>query len=336
MGTEWIDDLQLDRARERISREWSDSVPVFSVRSVAALGISRPEILALQRRGHVHKIRHGAYCLSEAWEAGERDSALHRRILAASAMVGMRQPIYACGPFAAELHDLPLPSWQPKIIDLVRDSGRDTRPAQSGVKLRNRLEGVRIVSRNLTGEEVTVVGGIPVVGIAAASMTSVVDMQDEYAVAVLDAALAAGIDMRQLLEVGERWMSTRGMSAAMRMVPMARSGAESPLESISRVRFVRQGLPQPVLQQEFHDGRGFIGRVDMWWPDWRVVGEADGLMKYDDPSVLRMEKVREDRLRALGLSVVRWTWDEIWKSPDDVVARILTARASDASRRWAG
>lgn len=336
MGKEWIDDLQLDQARERISQEWSDSVPVFSIRSVAALGISRPEILALQRRGHVHKIRHGAYCLSEAWQAGECDSTLHRRILAASVMVGMRQPIYACGPFAAELHGLPLPSWQPKFIDLVRDSGRDTRPAQSGVKHRNRLDGIRIVSRNLTGEEVTVIGGIPVIGIAAASMTSVVDMPDEYAVAVLDSALAAGVDTRQLLDIGERWTSTRGMSAAMRTVPMARMGAESPLESISRVRFVRLGLPEPVLQQEFHDGRGFIGRVDMWWPDWQVVGEADGLMKYDDPSVLRMEKVREDRLRALGLSVVRWTWDEIWKSPGDVVARILTARSLDATQRWAG
>jgi hypothetical protein len=126
------------------------------------------------------------------------------------------------------------------------------------------------------------------------------------------------------------------MVAATRLVDLARDGAESVLESISRVRLCKRGLPEPILQQEFHDQRGFVGRVDMWWPQWRLIGEADGMGKYDDPQDLRREKIREDRLRALGLSVVRWTWNEIWDRPGDVVARLIAARAENIARPRAG
>jgi len=90
-------------------------------------------------------------------------------------------------------------------------------------------------------------------------------------------------------------------------------------------------MPEPELQHEFYDSDGFIGRVDMWWPDFKVIGEADGLGKYDDILDLRAEKIREDRLRRLGLTVVRWTWDEIWSAPREVVARIERGRRNPAA-----
>lgn len=336
MSGEWFDDARLDEIERQIAASADDSVSVFTLRGVADLGISRPEVLALQRRGQVHRVRHGAYCLARDWEEAENDDALKRRFLARAAMAGMREPVYAHGSFAAELHGLPLPSQQPVFVDLVRDARRDTRPAQSGVQPRNRLDGVRIISRNLTDEVVTIAAGIPVVGVSAAAMTAAVDLSDEYAVALFDAALRLGSTPEQLLEIGSRWVSSKGMVAATRLVDLARDGAESPLESVSRVRLRKYGLPEPILQHEFHDRVGFVGRVDMWWPTLRVVGEADGLAKYDDPKVLRAEKIREDRLRALGVGVVRWTWDEIWNAPRDVVARVLAARDRTRPERQAG
>ena len=44
-------------------------------------------------------------------------------------------------------------------------------------------------------------------------------------------------------------------------------------------------------------------------------GEADGTTKYADREVLIAEKRREDRLRALGLQVVRWTWQDLARDP---------------------
>lgn len=326
MSGEWISSARVDEVAQQLEQKYQGTVPVFALREVAEWGVRRPEVLALQRQGMVHRVRHGAYCLADSWETSEQDPAYRRKILALSAMVGMRRPIYACGPFAAELHGLPLPSWEPSRVELVRDSCRDIRPAQRGVQPRNRLDGVQIISRNLIGETFSTIDRIPVVGIATAAMTSAVNLPDEYAVALFDAAIQRGWTRDQLMEIGTRWISTKGMASTLRLVEFARAGAESPLESVSRIRFHKQGLPEPILQQEFYDSRGFIGRADMWWPRWRVIGEADGLSKYDDPQVLRNEKLREDRLRALGLSVVRWTWDEIWNNPSDVAARIRAAR----------
>jgi hypothetical protein len=77
------------------------------------------------------------------------------------------------------------------------------------------------------------------------------------------------------------------------------------------------GFPKPELQRSFSDARGRIGYVDFAWPDFRIIGEADGDAKYLDAAlrgrrtaerVVLDEKIREDRLRALGWTVVRWRW----------------------------
>lgn len=57
----------------------------------------------------------------------------------------------------------------------------------------------------------------------------------------------------------------------------------------------------------------FVARVDFLLG--RVVIEFDGMAKYDDRSVLRSEKRREDALRSLGYQVVRITWAELADLP---------------------
>ena len=71
-----------------------------------------------------------------------------------------------------------------------------------------------------------------------------------------------------------------------------------------------------------YDENGLIGYVDMWWPDLNVIGEADGLVKYTSRDDVVREKRREDRLRALGPAVVRWTFEDIESRPQSVVAAI--------------
>lgn len=57
-------------------------------------------------------------------------------------------------------------------------------------------------------------------------------------------------------------------------------GRKSVLESIARVLFAEAGLPPPVLQAQFWNGRWWMTeRVDFWWPEFRTVAEADGLAK---------------------------------------------------------
>ena len=104
------------------------------------------------------------------------------------------------------------------------------------------------------------------------------------------------------------------------MVAFADPRAESVGESISRVRILRDGLPKPDLQVEIIGVFGeVIARVDFYWPEFRTVGEFDGMVKYGRllkegqkvEDVLVDEKLREDALR--GNEVARWVWQDCWQ-----------------------
>lgn len=120
---------------------------------------------------------------------------------------------------------------------------------------------------------------------------------------------------------------------AERVAALASPEPESVGESYSRAIFEFLGFEQPVLQQVFKDGNGFIGRSDFWWPSQGVVGEFDGKGKYvqaalrdgmtADEAVYR-EKLREDRIRALGHGFVRWRWADL-TDPGRLRCKLLAA-----------
>ena len=69
-------------------------------------------------------------------------------------------------------------------------------------------------------------------------------------------------------------------------------------------------VPSPELQREIRTRAGTF-RVDFCWPDVRVIGEADGRVKYSDADTLWREKLRQEHLERAGYRVVRWTWHDI-------------------------
>ncbi len=88
-------------------------------------------------------------------------------------------------------------------------------------------------------------------------------------------------------------------------------------ESISRVQMHLIGFPPPILQTPFYDSEGLIGYADFYWPQFSLIGEFDGRVKYGDTyyarghlpeEVVWAEKLREDRLRRQVRSLARWDW----------------------------
>lgn len=299
--------------------------PVFRIRDAERAGIAKPTFRALERDKRLHRIRHGAYVDQRTWQAASKDPPAMRRLLALSALAGLREPAFVHGAHAAELHGLPLAPGTPDRLELVRHLDQDRRPAATRGKERNRIAGLRILTRDLGAESVTKRNGLPVISLASAAITAAASFAAEYAVAVLDAALRADVSSGDLHAVVDRWAAGRGVVAAGKLIDLARAGAESPLESVSRYRLMNRGIPEPELQYEFADARGFVARVDFWWSALKVVGEADGMGKYSEIADVRAEKLRQDRLSALGVSVVRWTWQEIWERPGEVARRILAS-----------
>lgn len=87
-------------------------------------------------------------------------------------------------------------------------------------------------------------------------------------VARVDAVLrVTGTSVAQLARYLEEHAGDRGLKLARKVVLLADPRAESPRESLLRVRLVLAGLPPPVPQHVVHDGDGrFDARLDLAWP----------------------------------------------------------------------
>ncbi|MGI8506786.1 MAG: hypothetical protein DLM58_21220 [Pseudonocardiales bacterium] len=173
---------------------------------------------------------------------------------------------------------------------------------------------------------------------------TVIDIGREHgalsAVVTADAALHRGLvtpaQLRGQLHDCRGWP---GVRAARHAIAFADERAESALESASRFRLDGR-VPTPELQASVFDQLGtFRGRCDFLWEEHGVVGEADGMEKYDDDAQisLREEKLRQESFEQAGLVVVRWVRADL-DNVDALVDRIRAAFARAARlaepRRW--
>jgi hypothetical protein len=176
-------------------------------------------------------------------------------------------------------------------------------------------------SVDILNDDVTVVAGLRVTSVARTVIDLAANAKFMNAVVAADHALR--LDRRGNREPlctpeAITGASERRLPARAHARIFATTQSDSPLESVSRVNMHAVGIPRPVLQQRFSDYRGLIGFSEFYWPEYTLVGEADGRSKYTDPQyrngrtleeVLLDEKKRADRLRAIGLTVSRWGWD---------------------------
>lgn len=107
-------------------------------------------------------------------------------------------------------------------------------------------------------------------------------------------------------------------------VELADPRAETPLESASRGLLLQGGVAAPDLQVWVRGDDGRWYRTDMGWADARVLGEADGRVKYADPSALWEEKRRQEAILGTGdwRALVRWTSEDVWRCPERFLGRV--------------
>jgi very-short-patch-repair endonuclease len=159
---------------------------------------------------------------------------------------------------------------------------------------------------------------LPVGAVETATVArTIIDLAREHGVAAgvvpADYALRRGLTNDDLLAATlhhcRRWP---GVAAARAAIAAADPRSESPLESRSRLKLAAAGLGTDELQVRIADERRhFIGRVDFFWPEFGVVGEVDGSIKYADQGALSEEKWRQERLERTGLIVVRWGAEDL-------------------------
>jgi hypothetical protein len=143
------------------------------------------------------------------------------------------------------------------------------------------------------------------------------------ALATLDAALRSGTcDVRGLHSAVAKQHGRRGIVAVRGLIPLARSEAESPMESEARLAMYDYGLPEPVLQFDIADRNGRTWRVDFAWPDRKVAVEYDGFDWHSSQEQFRHDRQKTAALRDIGWTVMSIVDDDVRRRSWDMALRI--------------
>lgn len=282
---------------------------IYTRRDVLAEGHSDRDIARLIREGTLTRLTPGVYVQNPLRDPVQFHAELSRWCELPDSWV------WSHGT-AAILHGLPMPAPPAKLMATGVGEGRSHMRAL-----------VKRSTARLQTEDLTLLGSLPVTTAA----RTVVDVARTFpfatGVVIADAArLSAAragnlarfdVDLREALE---RTAAMKGCRRARQVLAASRVGAESPMETRSRLVIASLGFPEPVLQFEVRDRSGnFLGRADAAWPEHGVLGEYDGQGKYRElrrtdqsaDDVLLAERRRQLRFEDAGWVVIRWGKEEL-------------------------
>ncbi|HEX2196196.1 MAG TPA: DUF559 domain-containing protein, partial [Actinomycetota bacterium] len=114
---------------------------------------------------------------------------------------------------------------------------------------------------------------------------------------------------------------------------------ESVLESRLARLLRRCGLPRPESQYRVVRGGRVVARLDFAYPDEMVAIEADGYRWHGDVARWQADLARRNELARLGWTVLHFTWHDVTKRRENVLATVRAAlepRSQNPEKRdWA-
>ena len=152
-------------------------------------------------------------------------------------------------------------------------------------------------------------------------------------VVVVDALAQA--DLVAIKEIRDYCAGQRGLRhlrTGRALLDRCDAGAESPMETRTRMVLVDGGLPLPETQIEvFHPRTGqFVGRLDMGYRELMVAIEYDGALHWEQR---RADDRRRDALRAIGWIVIVVSAEDIYQRPRPAGRAVAAAMRAAARRR---
>jgi very-short-patch-repair endonuclease len=198
------------------------------------------------------------------------------------------------GRSAAVLHGLPTFALPDRPILTAQSDETEGRRSRAHVR-----------GATLSENEITSWFGAPITCVAR-TLCDLARLDPADGLMAADAALRESlvdrVDVGQALRSAVGWP---GVRQAREILGMADPRAESPLESLTRLKLHRSGFPAPELQYAI---AGY--EVDFCWPDRRLVLEADGRLKYSDDALWE-EKKRQLAIARQHWHVERVIWPEV-------------------------
>lgn len=300
-----------------------------------ALGLTSRKLTDEIRRGRVVRLRQGVHIAAEAVP----DDGRERHLLQAAAEQAADPRLVASHETAALAWGLPLIDEDAAVssapvLTAPRGTGR-----RSGTTATARIhvaelpshhitrhpEGLRLTSPARTAIDVAA-GELPHV-LVVLDATLRLECQQISSGRRRDLANPRIQDAGRTLLL-EAATTARPRDPALRAaIALADARRETPIESLSAGHMRLAGIPDPIPQAHIRTVLGSL-YSDFLWPEHRLIGEADGALKYQTQDAMLQEKQREQVLRDMGFSIVRWTGKEIHLTPARVIDRIERALAA--------
>jgi hypothetical protein len=303
----------------------------FAARDAVRAGYTHDEVQGEVSRGRWARLRRGVYAEREVAEAAGGDPVARHRLACAAVLVRLGGRPAISHESAARAHGMVLPA---RSDDRVRLTDQFQW---------RRGRGYEVAAAALPSSHLRALASFRMTTPARSLVDCAREWALEDAVVAMDAALrdeaVTKADLVATVLDETHWV---GIGSAARAVDLADGRAESPLETLGRLRIIGSGLPVPELQVEIHDSRGFVARVDGWYEEAAVAVEFDGMVKYADPHDGRSpaqvhwdEKRREDRLLDLDIRIVRIARADLgpaWRRVEGRLWSLLAAPLSGPRR----
>lgn len=291
---------------------------VFITSQATRCGADRNALSREVARGHILHLGRSVYALGDAVDttrsAGER--AAQRHALLSRGLLLLYPDALLAGRSAVLAHELPAFGARLRKVRLERP-------------LRHQVDTQSATIRPFSGVAVPTASG-PATPVAQSVVQLAVDDGMVPGVVAADAAIHTGAtDLESLASVVEDIRGLTGSSRAVAMLTHVDGRSESVGESRLRVLCASWGIGV-VPQVDLHDRSGsFVARVDLMVEGTKVVLEFDGAVKYAEGGLAALvdEKRREDRIRALGYTVIRVTWADL-EAPGRLLTRIRAVVAA--------
>jgi very-short-patch-repair endonuclease len=124
---------------------------------------------------------------------------------------------------------------------------------------------------------------------------------------------------RRLEELGPLRRGTAVVQAVLSRNVANRRAPESVLET-RFIQLIRSaGLPEPVPQFHVSFGNGASARLDFAYPKRKIAIELDGTASHSGELAKKRDRRRDNQLGKLGWRVLRFDWDDVTRTPDDVL-----------------
>jgi hypothetical protein len=295
--------------------------------------------------------QHGVVSLTQLQSCGLSPSAVRERV-AAGRLTRLHRAVYAVGHARLTKRG----HWMAAVLAYGTEARLSYRSAAAlvGIRPDNRAKtdvtvpgrsarsrpGIDVhASTTLTEADVTIIDGIPCTTLPR-TLLDLAEVVDKRAVekAIDRAEVLRKFDLRAVNEVLSRAAGRRG-AAVLRRV-LAEYARPTLTDRELEERFFAlcrsAALPRPAMNEWITLDGGIAYKADFLWRAERLIVETDGWGSHGTRQAFENDRRRDRRLSVAGWTVVRFTWRDVEREPEEVIETLARLWEARSGRRLAG